>query len=233
MGSEITIIEPSTDKVAEQGGTLVASARDLTVDDEESHAEAQIMLQDIKAVHTKIVKEIFEEPRTLAHRTWKSFVAAEKKLTDPLDFSRKLLVGKITSYERLEQQRAEEEARRLEELLRKEQEEVAQEAAEAAQEAGYEVEAQEILDSAKHAPEPVVQPQARVSKVSGVTSMTRWSAEVTDLIDLVRYVAENPQWIGLLQPDMKQLNALARAQRKAMALPGVRAVSTSHKSVRA
>ena len=72
----------------------------------------------------------------------------------------------------------------------------------------------------------------QVATVEGVSSMTRWSAEVTDLIELVKYVAAHPEWLSLLEPAMPNLNRLAVAQRQALSIPGVRAISRTVRATR-
>ena len=74
------------------------------------------------------------------------------------------------------------------------------------------------------APAPVIQVAPEVSKVQGVSTAKRWTAEVTDKLKLIQFVAVNPAWQHLLEPSMKDLNALARAQRQALQIPGVASV---------
>jgi len=68
--------------------------------------------------------------------------------------------------------------------------------------------------------------------VSGISSRENWSAQVTDKAALVKAAAENPAYLAYLEPDMKSLNALARAQKNALAIPGVKAVNQAGLSVR-
>lgn len=62
-------------------------------------------------------------------------------------------------------------------------------------------------------------------KVDGISTRVTWSAQVTDLATLIKYVAENPQFAGLLQPDQKALNDMARALKGNLKIPGVLAVT--------
>jgi hypothetical protein len=90
--------------------------------------------------------------------------------------------------------------------------------------------AEAILAEPVSAPIVTVAPQ--VAKVDGVSSTTRWSAEVMDLMMLVRYVAAHPEWVSLLEANMPNLNRLAISQHEALSIPGVRAVKTTVRSMR-
>lgn len=81
-------------------------------------------------------------------------------------------------------------------------------------------------------PPPVVRVAPALASVAGVSTRTTWKAEVTDLHELVRYVAAHPEWLALLTADMTQLNTLARSQKNRMQIPGVKAVEESGFSVR-
>lgn len=72
----------------------------------------------------------------------------------------------------------------------------------------------------------------KVPKVEGLSTRTLWSAEVTDLMALVKAVAAGKVPIEALQPNMTVLNTLAVAARSTLAIPGVKAVSRSIKAQR-
>ena len=66
---------------------------------------------------------------------------------------------------------------------------------------------------------------APVTLPPGVTTRETWSAEVTDLGALVRAVAAGEVPLDAVLPFLPFLNGLARTERGAMAVPGVRPVS--------
>jgi hypothetical protein len=68
--------------------------------------------------------------------------------------------------------------------------------------------------------------------VEGVSTATRYRAEVVDLLALVRYVAANPHMVNLLVANGPALNAQARSLREAMQLPGVKVVKETDRRVR-
>lgn len=61
-------------------------------------------------------------------------------------------------------------------------------------------------------------------KLDGLASRSSWRAEVLDKLALVKYVAEHAEWLQLLEPNAVALNGLARSQKSALAIPGVRSV---------
>lgn len=69
------------------------------------------------------------------------------------------------------------------------------------------------------APLPAV---AMPAKVKGISTTTRLTFEVTDLLALVKHVAEHPELIGLLQADEVRLRAYVKGLGVACNLPGVR-----------
>lgn len=228
----IVITNPQTSGVSSMGDTIVRSVSALVVNDAESHAEAQVMLQSIKKIRAK-VDDLFKEPTKLAYQTHRSFVAASKKLTDPLDSARKALIGKVVAYEEIEAKRAQEEADRLAEEQRKRDEEAAIAAAVEAESDGDSELADEILEEQELAPEPVVIPAPRVSTVSGISSTTRYSAECVNMLELITHIVEHPEHIEAVRINQTYINQLARAQRNNLRLPGVKVLSETSKSVRA
>lgn len=86
------------------------------------------------------------------------------------------------------------------------------------------------------APRPVFTPTVAVQaapKLEGVSFREEWAADVESLMDLVQAVANGKAPITLVQENMVALNQMARALKKSMNVPGVRAVSKRTTSVRA
>ena len=63
---------------------------------------------------------------------------------------------------------------------------------------------------------------SNVQKVAGLSYRDNWSAEVTDLMTLVRAVAEGKASVNFLLPNSPALNAQARTTRDSMIVPGVK-----------
>ncbi|MDB5975200.1 MAG: hypothetical protein JWR07_1960 [Nevskia sp.] len=109
-------------------------------------------------------------------------------------------------------------------------EEQARKQAEAA--ANAQAEAQAAAQTAEVISMPIAAPA--LSKVSGVSGRTNYTAQVDDLMTLVRAVAEGKAPIQCLCADEKFLGAQARAFKKAGPLfPGVTAVAERSLSARA
>jgi hypothetical protein len=68
-------------------------------------------------------------------------------------------------------------------------------------------------------------PPAPEVKHAGESKQTFWSAEVFDLGALVAAVAAGQQPLAYLQADTTALNAVAKALKETLSIPGVRAVS--------
>lgn len=100
-------------------------------------------------------------------------------------------------------------------------------AAEAAQAEAVAIETAEVLQHA--APVAVAAP----AKLAGVSTRQEWKAEVTDLMALVKAVAEGNASIELLQANQVEINKRAKALKKEFNVPGVRVYSEPNLSARA
>jgi hypothetical protein len=86
-----------------------------------------------------------------------------------------------------------------------------------------------VAPVAVFAPRP---PVAAAPRVEGVSFRDTYTAEVFDLMALVRAVATGLAPITLLQVNTTALNGMARALKNALALPGVRVISGRVAAVR-
>jgi hypothetical protein len=227
-GAIITIEKPAPPAIVAELSPLVVQAKEYDVTDAESNGIALERLKALRQGERKI-QDYFEPARKAADQAKKEIIQARDGLVGPIKAARLIYDGKADEYEREQRRIAQERERELQEKARKEEEERQLLAAIEAEESGDKQEAEAILAEPVEAPKVTVAPQ--VAKVEGVASATIWSAEVTDLHALIKYVAERPEWTHLLGPAMPQLNGLARSQRENMAIPGVKAVSrTSRRS---
>ena len=62
--------------------------------------------------------------------------------------------------------------------------------------------------------------------MNGIAYRETWSAQITDLHALVKFVAAHPSHLGLLTANTAALNAQARSLKGQMRIPGVQAVAT-------
>ncbi|CAG4887770.1 hypothetical protein [Paraburkholderia saeva] len=77
---------------------------------------------------------------------------------------------------------------------------------------------------------PVV---AAVQQTKGVSTRKVWKAEVSDKLALIRYVAEHPEYVDLLEPSMPAINKIALALKANCPLKGVRVFEDSVIAARA
>jgi TolA-binding protein len=210
----------------------------IIVKDQVSLTAANQVFLDIKGLRKKI-EDTFSPIISAAHRTHQEAIAQRKKIEEPLIVAEKYLNGQVTAYhQEIEKKRREEEevARQkaiVEEMARRKAEEEARIAQAAELEAAGATEEAEALitetveDNQKPLEVYVPPPATPKVELEGATVKTYWQAEVTDLRALCRAVADGKAAIACVEPNMTVLNAQARALKKEMAIPGVRAVSTS------
>ena len=172
---------------------------------------AQKRLEDAR---TTITKPLLEAQRAVN--------ALFKGPTDTLIEAERVVKGGILGYQR------EEERKRLAaeaiaaEAARKEREKLEAQAAKAAA-AGKTEKAEALQATAAAIPERVEIASA-APKIEGLATRSVWKAEVMDKAALVKYVAEHPEWLGLVEVNLTALNGLARSQEDALAIPGVKVI---------
>lgn len=125
-----------------------------------------------------------------------------------------------------DRKRLEEEARRAEVAGQHDQaEQLAREADAKLQETNAAREASATMPTA-------IVAATEAPKAEGVSFTETWSAEVTDLMSLVKAVAAGTVPLACVVADMKVLNQQARALKAQLDYPGVRAVATKSVSAR-
>lgn len=230
MAAEMIRIEkPSPPSIVAELSPLVQAALAFEVSDVETNAMALERVRDLRRGE-KMIADHFEPTRKHLDAAKKELLAFRDQLIGPIAAARSVYDGKAAEYEAAERKKAEEEQRRLQAEARRQEEERVLMAAIEADAAGQPEAAEAILAGPVHVPMVTVSPST--AKVDGVSSSTRWSAEVHDLHALVSYVAKHPEWISMLEPSMPTLNRLAVSQRDAMSIPGVRAVSRTIRTSR-
>ena len=128
----------------------------------------------------------------------------------------------IFAYQALEERRRREAEALAAAALRREREKLAAEALRA--EAKGKFEKAEALRMTAAASPVRIDLAATAAPLAGLVARSTWRAELTDKRALVGYVAEHPEWLTLLEPNMTALNSLVRSQKTAFAMPGVKAV---------
>ncbi len=211
--------------------SLSHAAHLLVIRDQTTHGEALELIVECKR-RERIVEDTLKESIDASNKAHKSMTGLRSKLLAPFQTVRAQLEVKRQQYEREEADRRAAEERRLAAEQRQRDEARALAEAQSAIEEGDEEAAEAILEEAEQAPPPVVRVEPQLAKVEGTAIPRRYRCEVDSLQQLIRYVAANPQWTHLLEPAMPALNGLARSQREALSIPGVRVVAESSVSVR-
>lgn len=248
----IQILVPSGD-LEDQVFSLAAVAEHVKIDSQEMAEIVNADLQSLKGL-IKIAEASLDETlkpiRSLDKRTreyWKPVLDAGKK--GEAAFKARLIAWQ-TEQERMrreaeraareaaarEQERlralarqAEEEARARADALRRQAEEADAQAAaallakaEAVEDQAFE-QASELIEQAAMVPaQAVAVPPA--PKLEGSSIREVWSAEVVDLMELVRAVVAGKVPLAAVEPNMKVLNAQAKSLKGQMDYPGVRSV---------
>lgn len=207
--------------LSESAQSLLAIAGDFVIDSEETREMADNELAGIKR-QMKRLDDMRSDMKAPILDAGRKIDGLFNPMIDVCKRAAALLQPKILSYDRelaaarAEMQRklqieADAQKKQLEEQAEKLQAAGATEAAAAVKEASAMVSAPQI---------PIAVSTAARSTVTRVT----WSAEVVDLMTLVKAVAEGVAPIGALQADMTYLNDRARVDKDSFAIPGVKAV---------
>ncbi len=209
--------------LVETGKTRIDLAMALRIESKPDHELGLVLFQELSDWERRIA-DWFAAPKAAAHKAHRMLCDRESALTLPIKQAKRNVAERCATFVAEQKRKADDEARRLESLARKEEEERKLLEAIAAEDAGEPDVAATILEEPVAVPTIVVAPE--VANVVGISSRTTWGAVVHDLHQLIRFVADNPQWTELLLPNTVRLNGLARTMRAEMRIPGVRAVPT-------
>lgn len=221
QASELTI---DTNKVETESAPLLDSAQGLlatiepyrTIATAEEAAQAADWLNTI-AAEIKQREAWFAPMKKAAHEAHKAITVREGDVIKPLRDSLAILRGGLSGYQREQERLGAIERARIaaEERQREDDRRLAE--AEALERAGESEEAEAVIVApVVHAPAPVVAP-----KVAGVNFRETWKAEVVSKAALIKAAAANPALINLLDINQSACDALARAQKEHLNLPGV------------
>jgi hypothetical protein len=210
-------------RVTQKALSMPDQARAVTITSPDSYQRACDFLKGVKALREEIA-ETFDPHIKRAYDSHRALCAEKKDAEAPLAEAERIvktaLVAWDTEQERIrlaEQRRLEAEAKRQEEDRRISE-------AEYLSDQGAIDEADALLDAPIDVPVVAIAPTT--PKVSGIAYRETWSAKVTDLHALVKFVAANPSHLGLLQASLPALNAQARSLKAQMRIPGVQAIAT-------
>jgi hypothetical protein len=161
-------------------------------------------------------------------RARQAVLAQRKKIDDPLDYAYTKTSSKAGAWMAKEKARVAEEQRRAEEIARKAAEDAALVTAQALQDEGLEAQAEAVLEATVVVQRVVVTAPAMDA---GTSLRAYYSAEVKDLLALVKSVAEGKTPLFYIMADQSKLDQWARLSKGAEAIPGVE-VKVEHKQSR-
>jgi len=207
----------------------VERARAIVVSDRASHAEALAFLSSVVASKRNVEAELAPTVEA-AHAAHKAATALRARLVAGYDAARAEIQPRIIAFEDAERRRAEDEARALQAAAVKAEEDARLAMAQDAENYGHDDAAAAILE----APivRPYIAPVPQLADTAGTSRRVTYSVVVEDRAALLRFAAASPAWAHLMTPNMTALNGLARSQREALSIPGVRVVKTAGLTVR-
>lgn len=223
------IVQNPDQAMFRQAANSLETAKAYQIDSQEMRDLAGDDLQQIKRRQKTIESQRLELTAPL-NAVVKKINDMFRQPKDWLDEAERLLKGAILIYDQAQAAKAAEEQRLREEAARIERERIAAEA-EKAREAGRAEEANAMAQVAEMVIAPPV--AVPVQKTAGISTRSNWTAEVVDLMELVKAVAAGTQPLTLLQADTTRLTQMAKALKAELNIPGVRAVENTIISARA
>jgi hypothetical protein len=205
-------------------------ARAFVITTQETLELAANALKGIKGLRAEI-EEVFGPNIKRWFDGHRAAVAERKKVEEPLTEAESIIKRNISGYQQEQERIRQEEERRLrlvaEEAARQQRaRELADLEATKPTVEEYVAVAERPLEVAPIYAAPTVQ------KVQGVSSRESWKAEVTDLGALIGFVAQNRQYVNLLEANTTAVNAMARSLKSAMSIPGIKVYNEAVVSVR-
>lgn len=220
----MTLLAFAVDRTAtEQALAYPDRARALRIVDAAGYQAACEFLKGVKALRTEIT-ETFEPHIKRAHEAHRALLKEKTDAEAPLIEAERITKAALVVFDEAQERARRAEQARLQGELRQREEERRLADAVALEAAGEQGEAEALIEAPLDVPTVAVAPMT--PKVGGIVYRETWSATVTDLVALARYVAANPQMAGLLSANMPALNAQARSLKGQMQIPGVKAVCT-------
>lgn len=232
MDSSTDTLAPEVEQVTSEALSWPERARGLAIVDDATYLRGAELLKGIKAMRAE-VDAAFDPIVAAAHKAHRTACDQKKRAEAPLAEAERLVKVAMVRWDDEQERLRREEQRRLEEEARRKAEDERLALAAQMERDGHAHGDPALVEEA-HAliEQPIVPTVAPVQKatpaVTGQHFSVTWSAQVTSLIELVRFVAANPSHIGLLQANLPALNAQARSLREHLSLPGVKAIGTKN-----
>lgn len=219
---DLQVIENEKGKeIAERVVSIKAKADAIVVSSQETYDAADALNKSARD-EKKAFHAWFDPIDEASKKARQAVIAQGNSIDEPLDYVIRATGDKQAAWFRAEQARIVEEKRIAEDAARKAAEDAAVKVAEELHAAGLSDAAEAALDA------PVVVPRIDIAgpeKADGVSFRTTYSAEVVNLLELVKAVAAGKIPVSYLTADMTALNGWARSTKGTDTIPGVRVVS--------
>jgi hypothetical protein len=204
-------------------GSVPERAKAFTITTNEDFERAGELLKIIKGLRAE-VDSTFDGIISKAHEAHKEAIAQKRKYEAPLAEAERLLKPKLSAYlDEQERQRKAEELR-LEAEARAEAERQQLENAVVLDDMG-ETEAANALLSERVQSAPVFVPK-QAPKVAGIVPTKTYSAQVVNLMDLIKAVADGRVPAMAIQANTVFLGQQARSMKDTFNYPGVKLIVT-------
>jgi hypothetical protein len=218
---ELTIIQEKESEAETLALQIRERVETLSIFDQASYDFAQSLNK--AALESKKSFHVWFDPIDEASKKQRQATIAQgKKIDEPLDFVIKTIGGKSATYIRAEEARIAEEKRKAEAIARKAAEDAALVAAQALQAEGMTAAAEAVLDAPIVIEKVIIEAPA---KAQGVSYRDNYSAEVVNLMELVKAVAEGKAPLYYLEANLTSLNTWARNSKGSEAMPGIRVLN--------
>lgn len=212
----------------EESISLMSRATEFVIADDGQYQASGGLLREIKT-QQKATETARTDITGPMDEVKKKIMALFRVPSDRLKAAEATLKAAIVAFNQAEHKRLAAEQAERDRLAAVEQKRL-EKRAETAAEKGDDAKA-EVLEQA--ATQVAAPPPPPPTKAAGVHTVTTWSAELTDKMELIKAAAANPTLAPFLEADMTKLNAQARSLKGEMDIPGVRAVPTTGVSARA
>ena len=207
-------------EVEKQVLTIDVKARELSIESQNSYNMANEFLKTIKTLQTKI-KDTFSPMKKKASDAHKEICLQEtRQLELPLK-AEALVKSKMLEWMQIQEEIRFKQEAKLQARAEKERQEALAKA-EAARANGKESRAERYEEKAAN----IIAPQLAPTIDTGGAGIRKyWSAEVVDLMLLVKAIADGRASIMAVEPNMPFLNKQAEMLKETFNFPGIKAVS--------
>jgi len=219
----IEVIDRKPNEAEASALALKAKVDTLDVVDQASYDEANAINAEAYRLR-KAFHEWFDPIDDASKNQRQATIAQGKKIDEPFDYVIKVTGTKSAKWIREEEDRKAEEKRKAEEIARKAAEDAQLKVAEELQAVGLTNAAEAIIEAPVGIPKIDV---AGPAKAEGTYYVDRYSAEVVDLMTIVKAVAEGKAPLSAVCANEAWLNQWARLTKGAESLPGARVEKTT------